>query len=216
MTHEDHRAGLCRDQTLGDADVVIERDRRILDDADAVSMLLQDLVDALPTGTVHEPTVDEHDRDGRGCRTVSRLGRRVIGRFVRGWLLSAITVFFWALRASSDSFCGGSGDRCVPAIGPRAKSARASASDAPGNREVGRLAHARKAERAKLLPASLSEKNRRTRLGAREQPAAPGSTIDDFIAFIGAPANRDGGRRGVPISNALRGSLAIDLEVELR
>jgi hypothetical protein len=43
-------------------------------------------VHALPTGTVHEPTVDEHDRDGRGCRsthngllsvplTASRLGR---------------------------------------------------------------------------------------------------------------------------------------------
>jgi hypothetical protein len=35
VTDEDHRAGLRRDHTLGDGDVVIERDRRISDNAEA-------------------------------------------------------------------------------------------------------------------------------------------------------------------------------------
>jgi hypothetical protein len=73
VTHEDHWARLRRDHTLGDGDIVVERDRWMLDDADAVPMLPQAVVHALPTGTVHEPTVDEHDRDGRGVEALITL-----------------------------------------------------------------------------------------------------------------------------------------------
>ena len=53
---------LCRvDGALGHGDVVGERQRRILDDADVVAVLLQVLVDALPAGAVHEAAVDEDD-----------------------------------------------------------------------------------------------------------------------------------------------------------
>ena len=40
VTHEDYGGRLRRDHTLRNGDVVIERDRRILDDADPVPMLL--------------------------------------------------------------------------------------------------------------------------------------------------------------------------------
>ena len=92
-----------------------------------IPMLPQAVVHALPTGTVHEPTVDEHDRDGRGCRsthnallsvplTASRLGRRVIRGVVCGWLLIAGTAFFWALRVTSHS--SAAVRRTVPARRP--------------------------------------------------------------------------------------------------
>jgi len=58
MAHEDHSASLRRDDLFGDGNVVAERYSGILDDADGVSVLLQDVVDALPTGTVHKSAVN--------------------------------------------------------------------------------------------------------------------------------------------------------------
>jgi len=98
MAHEDHRTRLRGNHSPGDGDIVVERDCRILDDADPVPILLQDVVNALPTRTVHEPTVDEHDGNGRGFRsthnallsvplTASRLRRTIPSRVVCGWSL---------------------------------------------------------------------------------------------------------------------------------
>ena len=51
---------------LGHGNVVGERERRILDDADVVAVLRQVLVDALPAGAVHETAVDEDDSGSIG------------------------------------------------------------------------------------------------------------------------------------------------------
>ena len=50
---------------LGDGNVVGVRERRILDDSDAVAVLLQLVVDALPAGAVYETAV--HENDGPRC-----------------------------------------------------------------------------------------------------------------------------------------------------
>ncbi len=67
MAHQDYGAGLRRKNSLRDGDVVTQRYRWILDDADLVAVFLQDVVDALPTGTVHESAVNQHDGNGL-CR----------------------------------------------------------------------------------------------------------------------------------------------------
>jgi len=41
--------------------IVFQRERRMLDDADTVAIRLQTRVDPLPTRTVNEPPVNEHD-----------------------------------------------------------------------------------------------------------------------------------------------------------
>ena len=61
VAHEDHRLALSVDRAPGHGNVVGVRDRRILDDSDAVAVLLQVLVDAPPTGAIHEAAVDEND-----------------------------------------------------------------------------------------------------------------------------------------------------------
>jgi hypothetical protein len=58
------------DRALGDRNVVGKRGGRVLDDADLVAVLRQDLVDAFPSGTVNEPAMDKDDRLdrlGNGC-----------------------------------------------------------------------------------------------------------------------------------------------------
>src|ERR1700722_866501 len=61
MGDKNCRPVLRCESSLGNCYVVLQRYRRILDDADAVAVLLQYLVDALPARAVHKATVDEND-----------------------------------------------------------------------------------------------------------------------------------------------------------
>src|SRR5258708_29090220 len=61
MDNENCRSVLRCNGSLGNCYVVLQRYRRILDDADAVAVSLQDLVDALPASAVNKATVDEND-----------------------------------------------------------------------------------------------------------------------------------------------------------
>ena len=65
VADEDDRFALRVDHTLGHGNVVGVRDRRILDDSDAVAVLLKLVVDALPAGAVHEPAMDKNDAPRR-------------------------------------------------------------------------------------------------------------------------------------------------------
>ena len=66
MTNEDDRLVLRVDDALGRGGVALERQRRVLDDADAVAVLLQEAVNLLPTGAVDETSMDE---DNGACST---------------------------------------------------------------------------------------------------------------------------------------------------
>src|SRR2546425_5420268 len=68
VADEKHRAVLRVNNAFGCGDIAGQRDRRILDDGDTVAVLLQYLIDALPTGTVHEATVDKNESDFRRMR----------------------------------------------------------------------------------------------------------------------------------------------------
>src|SRR2546430_9661557 len=61
MAKENCRSVLRCKSSLGNCYVVLQRYRRILDDADAVAVSLQDLVDALPASAIHKATMDEND-----------------------------------------------------------------------------------------------------------------------------------------------------------
>src|SRR5260370_40287698 len=61
MANENCRSVLRCKSSLGDCYVVLQRYCRILDDADAVAVSLQDLVDALPASAVNKATMDEND-----------------------------------------------------------------------------------------------------------------------------------------------------------
>src|ERR1700746_216949 len=61
MANENCRSVLRCKNSLGNCYVVLQRYCRILDDADAVAVSLQDIVDALPASAVHKATVDEND-----------------------------------------------------------------------------------------------------------------------------------------------------------
>src|SRR5580704_14031745 len=61
MANENCGSVLRCKSSLGNRYVVLQRYRRILDDADAVAVSLQDLVDALPASAVNKATVDEND-----------------------------------------------------------------------------------------------------------------------------------------------------------
>ena len=52
------------DGALRDGNVVGVRDRRMLNNADAIAVVRQVLVDSLPAGAVHESAVDKDDRGG--------------------------------------------------------------------------------------------------------------------------------------------------------
>src|SRR6266700_505353 len=61
MADENCRSVLRCKNSLGNRYVVLQRYCRILDDADAVAVSLQDLVDALPASAIHKATMDEND-----------------------------------------------------------------------------------------------------------------------------------------------------------
>src|SRR5579875_855035 len=68
MAHEDYGAVQRGNGSLGDCHVIRQRNCRILDDRYRVPVLLQCLVDALPTGPVHETAVNEnHVLHNRRC-----------------------------------------------------------------------------------------------------------------------------------------------------
>src|SRR5215211_9050603 len=60
MANENDRFTLRTDDHLGGGDIAFEGNRRILDDSDAV-VVLQEAVNALPAGAVHETAVYEDD-----------------------------------------------------------------------------------------------------------------------------------------------------------
>src|ERR1700687_2991393 len=61
MANENCRSVLRCKSSLGNCYVVLQRFRRILDNADAVALCLQDLVDALPASAVNKAPMDEND-----------------------------------------------------------------------------------------------------------------------------------------------------------
>ena len=61
MADEDDRLDLRVDHAPDRFDVTFERQRRVLHDADAVVVLLQEAVDLLPSGAVDEAPVHEND-----------------------------------------------------------------------------------------------------------------------------------------------------------
>src|SRR6266850_329343 len=61
MANENCRSVLRCKSSLGNRNVVFQRYRRILNDADLVAVSLQDFVDALPAGAVHKATMDENN-----------------------------------------------------------------------------------------------------------------------------------------------------------
>jgi hypothetical protein len=61
VTDEDDRLPLRVDDALGRGRVALERERRILDDADRVAVLPQLVVDALPARAVDKASVNQHD-----------------------------------------------------------------------------------------------------------------------------------------------------------
>src|SRR5205823_2977949 len=65
VADEDHGFVLGVDDLRRRGDVALERHRRVLDHADVVAVLPQEVVDLLPAGTVDEPAVDQDD--ARGC-----------------------------------------------------------------------------------------------------------------------------------------------------
>src|SRR2546422_884873 len=58
VADENCRSVLRCKNSLGNRNVVVQRYRRVLDDADIVAVPLQNLVDALPASAVHKATVD--------------------------------------------------------------------------------------------------------------------------------------------------------------
>ncbi len=73
VADEHHRAALRMNDEFGGGDIAGQRDRGILDDADTVAVLLQELIDALPTGTIHETPVDKNDTYFRRIRYSSHI-----------------------------------------------------------------------------------------------------------------------------------------------
>ena len=62
MTNEDGRLVLRVDDALGRGNVAFERESRILDNADAVTVLSQKAVDTLPARAVDETPVNQNNR----------------------------------------------------------------------------------------------------------------------------------------------------------
>jgi hypothetical protein len=61
VADENRRAVLLVQDAAGDGDVIFERQRRVLDDADVEAILFEELVDTLPAGSIHEAAVNQRD-----------------------------------------------------------------------------------------------------------------------------------------------------------
>src|SRR6266852_4007451 len=61
MAHEDHRAVLRVDGSLRHCNVIRKRGCGVLDNRNVIALLRENLVDAFPSGSVHEASVDEND-----------------------------------------------------------------------------------------------------------------------------------------------------------
>jgi len=61
MADQNHRTVLRGQRAFRDRDVIRQRIGRILNDRDGLAVLLEQVIDALPTGAVHEPPVHEND-----------------------------------------------------------------------------------------------------------------------------------------------------------
>ena len=61
VAHENRVPILHCKNPLGNSHIVRQRNRRILDNADVVAVLLKDLLDALPAGAVHKTTMDQNE-----------------------------------------------------------------------------------------------------------------------------------------------------------
>jgi hypothetical protein len=61
MTDQHHRPLRLRDREPGGGHIVGQGGRRVLNDADVVTVLLQDVVDAFPAGAVDKAAVHEDD-----------------------------------------------------------------------------------------------------------------------------------------------------------
>jgi hypothetical protein len=56
---KDHRFGLLVEDLSGGSIVASQRQCRVLNDGDAIAVVLEDVVDALPAGAVDESAVDK-------------------------------------------------------------------------------------------------------------------------------------------------------------
>ena len=61
MANENYGASMRRYDAPGYGNIIHERYRRILNYADVVTVLLEDLINFFPTRAIHEPAVNEHD-----------------------------------------------------------------------------------------------------------------------------------------------------------
>jgi hypothetical protein len=61
VADENDRPALRVDGLPRRCDVTLERQRRVLHDGDVVAVLLEQVVDPLPSGPVHESAVHEND-----------------------------------------------------------------------------------------------------------------------------------------------------------
>src|SRR5208337_4758919 len=66
MSHENNGAFLLGDYAFGRGHVVGQRGGRILHDADAIAVLLEDLVDAFPARSIDESAVNQNNRSPSG------------------------------------------------------------------------------------------------------------------------------------------------------
>jgi len=60
MANQNHRSICSSDRPLGDCYIIRQRHRWVLHDTDIETLPSQDFVKGLPTGTIHETTMDEN------------------------------------------------------------------------------------------------------------------------------------------------------------
>src|ERR1700686_1298359 len=70
MANENCRSVLHCKSSLGNCYVVLQRYRRILDDADVIAVLLQDFVNAFPACAVNKTTVNQNDVLHESCSLI--------------------------------------------------------------------------------------------------------------------------------------------------
>src|SRR5439155_1116572 len=61
MTNENHLTAVRCQNTFGHGNIIRERYRWVLDDADGVAVSLEDFMDIFPTRAIHEASVNKND-----------------------------------------------------------------------------------------------------------------------------------------------------------